>query len=324
MTDKEFIGMLKNIFSTPKTDREATLNNTIINRLNDLEKKLENRVVKHIEDNIRIIEYDTGIRYCVSINHKNSYFYTLEEARKYRDEVLKVKDKALASRELQLLKKEIEIKEYPYNALDVLIETYNSYNTPLDFDINYVLDNFDKHIEYIFKNFNFTSREQTVFNLRFKELKTLEQTGQIIGVTRERIRQTEAKTIRKLRHPSRLKIILYGIDSLKLEEDIKMLEAELALKKANILKEINRINVEGLSSKEIEEYKNSEEYILNTKIENLDLSVRSYNCLRRSNIETLGDIVSMTQEDLIKIRNLGRRSFKEIIDKCKGFGFELR
>lgn len=59
-------------------------------------------------------------------------------------------------------------------------------------------------------------------------------------------------------------------------------------------------------------------------IEELDFSVRTYNCLKRALINTLGDLSKQTMESLSKVRNLGRKSTEEVIDKCKEHGIELR
>lgn len=63
---------------------------------------------------------------------------------------------------------------------------------------------------------------------------------------------------------------------------------------------------------------------LDLKIEDLDLSVRSYNCLKRANINTVGELSQMTEEDLMKVRNLGRKSIKEIIVKLHDNNLSLK
>ena len=60
------------------------------------------------------------------------------------------------------------------------------------------------------------------------------------------------------------------------------------------------------------------------KIENLDLSMRSYNCLKRAGIKTIGDLLNFSYYDLIKIRNLGRKSMKEVLDTIHDLGLKLR
>lgn len=63
---------------------------------------------------------------------------------------------------------------------------------------------------------------------------------------------------------------------------------------------------------------------LETAIEELDLSVRAYNCLKRAGIHTLQDITTMTEDEMMKIRNLGKKSLKEVMDKVKDMGLKFR
>lgn len=60
-----------------------------------------------------------------------------------------------------------------------------------------------------------------------------------------------------------------------------------------------------------------------TRIEELGLTVRSYNCLKKVSINTIGDLLKYTREDLKKVKNLGNKSAKEILEKLKEYGFEL-
>lgn len=60
------------------------------------------------------------------------------------------------------------------------------------------------------------------------------------------------------------------------------------------------------------------------KIEDLDLSVRAYNCLKRVNINTVGDLIEKTEEEMMKIRNLGRKSLKEVVTKLRERGLDLK
>lgn len=63
---------------------------------------------------------------------------------------------------------------------------------------------------------------------------------------------------------------------------------------------------------------------LDKKIEDLDLSVRSYNCLKRANINTVGELTQRTVEEMMKVRNLGRKSLKEVIEKLRDIGLNLK
>lgn len=74
----------------------------------------------------------------------------------------------------------------------------------------------------------------------------------------------------------------------------------------------------------IEKEDNRKEKVLEMSIEELDLSVRSFNCLKRAGINTVEDIISHTDEDMMKVRNLGRKSLEEVISKIENLGLSLR
>ena len=64
--------------------------------------------------------------------------------------------------------------------------------------------------------------------------------------------------------------------------------------------------------------------ILEMNIEEMDLSVRSYNCLKRANIHTVEDLTKKTEDDMLKVRNLGKKSLDEVILKLESFGLKLK
>ena len=66
------------------------------------------------------------------------------------------------------------------------------------------------------------------------------------------------------------------------------------------------------------------EKVLEMTIEELDLSVRSFNCLKRASIDTVEDLINRTEEDMIKVRNLGRKSLEEVIQKLSSLGLSLK
>ena len=66
-----------------------------------------------------------------------------------------------------------------------------------------------------------------------------------------------------------------------------------------------------------------EDKTLKLTIEELDLSVRSFNCLKRANINTVEDLIDKTEEEMMKVRNLGRKSLEEVINKLAGLGLHL-
>lgn len=74
----------------------------------------------------------------------------------------------------------------------------------------------------------------------------------------------------------------------------------------------------------VEKEENKKEKVLEMTIEELDLSVRSYNCLKRAGINTVEDLTNKSEEDMMKVRNLGRKSLEEVISKLNGLGLYLK
>ena len=66
------------------------------------------------------------------------------------------------------------------------------------------------------------------------------------------------------------------------------------------------------------------EKVLEMTIEELDMSVRSFNCLKRAGIDTVEDLVNKTEDDMIKVRNLGKKSLEEVIQKLHSLGLSLK
>jgi DNA-directed RNA polymerase subunit alpha len=74
----------------------------------------------------------------------------------------------------------------------------------------------------------------------------------------------------------------------------------------------------------VEKEEESKDKILEMNIEELDLSVRSYNCLKRAGINTVEELTKKTEEDMMKVRNLGRKSLEEVQQKLEALGLSLR
>ncbi len=74
----------------------------------------------------------------------------------------------------------------------------------------------------------------------------------------------------------------------------------------------------------IEKEEGKKEKVLEMIIEELDLSVRAYNCLKRAAINTVEDLINRTEDDMIKVRNLGRKSLDEVVGKLNALGLALR
>ena len=74
----------------------------------------------------------------------------------------------------------------------------------------------------------------------------------------------------------------------------------------------------------IEREETKKEKVLEMTIEELDMSVRSFNCLKRAGIDTVEDLTNRTEEDMIKVRNLGKKSLEEVIQKLHSLGLDLK
>jgi DNA-directed RNA polymerase subunit alpha len=74
----------------------------------------------------------------------------------------------------------------------------------------------------------------------------------------------------------------------------------------------------------VEKEEDKKEKVLEMTIEELDLSVRSYNCLKRAGINTVQELITKTEEDMMKVRNLGRKSLEEVQEKLEELGLGLR
>ncbi len=64
--------------------------------------------------------------------------------------------------------------------------------------------------------------------------------------------------------------------------------------------------------------------VMNMSIDELELSVRSYNCLKRAGINTVSELTNKTPDEMMKVRNLGRKSLEEVLEKLKDLGLELK
>ena len=74
----------------------------------------------------------------------------------------------------------------------------------------------------------------------------------------------------------------------------------------------------------VEREEKIKEKVLEMTIEELDMSVRSFNCLKRAQIDTVEDLTNRTEEDMIKVRNLGKKSLEEVIQKLQSLGLSLK
>ena len=105
-------------------------------------------------------------------------------------------------------------------------------------------------------------------------------------------------------------------------EEAMALAAKIMIEHLNIVTNLSEIaDVTGIMNAKQEDNKLKK---LETSIDDLDFSVRAYNCLKRAGVNTLGDLTSKSELEMMKIRNLGKKSLKEVIDKIKEMGLKFR
>lgn len=172
-------------------------------------------------------------------------------------------------------------------------------------------------------------REQRMVYAHYRDGDTLAEIAEREGVHTERARQIIAKAVRKLRHPSRRNFLIYGVagknclDSLKRERS-KLSDEVLAL----------RLERDGLAEEigELSDRKQEREQKLQEidtekqtdSLEEMNLSVRSYNCLKRAGCNKLGDVLALVQDGrLMRVRNMGRKSAEEVTRVLREYGFDV-
>ena len=202
-----------------------------------------------------------------------------------------------------------EKKEYPKNLLSQVF--VNGLPTDLPDDVALVL-------EYIIQK-TLTEREGRVLDMRYKRYMTMAAIGEEYGLRAERIRQIEAKAVRKLRHPSRSKYILMGMEGyINYLRDTAVEERLREYKKEIISLEKK---IAELTDTEYEEEKNELE---NAPLAELDLSVRTFNILYRAGYSTVKELLDADAEKIVSLPNLGLKNFSDLIDVLseKGFGWK--
>ena len=249
-------------------------------------------------------------------------FPTLEEAKRARDEWHKVNtDRKIALIKQALLDKEnkelSKYPTYPYNALKIVLN-----DDEIDKLDTELIDKYDEIAqEYL------TDKEYRVLLQHFKDGVSLADISKdaYFQVSAERIRQIAFKGCKKMIHY--LKQYKALVEKEQQEKERLLEKEKLNEYRERLVQEFYR---RGIYTQEMElVFGTIDAYpTLNTQynqitIEDLDLSVRSYNCLRRAGIQTLQELTEKTMFDMMKVRNLGRKSLKEIHEKMLEYGVDF-
>ena len=166
-----------------------------------------------------------------------------------------------------------------------------------------------------------SERESDVLHRRYFDKQTLREVGQVFGVTQERVRQVEAKAIRKLRHPSRV-YMMKTVSACELQKERE--EHQKLRREHELLCKAFEVIAQKPAEPGVVVPMAELAVAMQTPIEDLDFSIRTHNCLRRAGKNSLGDVARMTEHELHNVRNLGRKSAEEVVKKLSEYGLELQ
>lgn len=167
-----------------------------------------------------------------------------------------------------------------------------------------------------------TPREAQILEVRFGlkgELKTLVQAGEHFGIASERVRQIEAQALRKLKHHSRSSYL-----QILTESSAQLLKWDLrqtlrAIHQNKVQKLLDEINREHRSIN----FTTAQFQSLAKSVDEIEITVRSYNCLKNANIKTIWELVQKNEADMLKSRWFGRKSIQEIKTILAAMGLHL-
>jgi len=251
-------------------------------------------------------------------------FPTLEDARAFRDamnaEKLRVKTDDMREKMRKFDNEEIkhaEFEVFPLNILKAMNLSDKSIN-PIFLEAS--------EIESVINAYP-SARETRALLSYYKEQKLLKEIGQELGLTRERVRQIILLGLKKIKN------YILRYDAF-IEKEAENELRERALKDLNAYRSklVEEFKAKGIISADmvavfgeptfVSEFDKLHGYtnLKNIGIEELDLSTRSYNNLKRGGIYTLEDLAKKKVSDLYKIRNMGKKSVKEIKEKAKALG----
>lgn len=179
-------------------------------------------------------------------------------------------------------------------------------------------------LTYCINNF-LNDKEKFVIKEYYQKDRKYKDIAEDLGISKQTISLIRKNALRKLRfNRTRREIIVLGYDRAeKLRRDCYQAETEYVEKREEMLQRTR--SIERIKDKLDEEEKETLEKIkdYHESIDSLELSTRPYNCLWRKGIRYINELLQLTPDDVMSIRNMGRRSYQEIVDKLLQRGLHL-
>lgn len=205
--------------------------------------------------------------------------------------------------------------DFPFNLLAYISENKSSFNYPE----NVTQDTIDG-IHFVC--LSLSDKQQAILYLRFECQQTLEKIGTRFSLSATQIGNIINTSISTWFKTDDIKYIEYGM---KGYVNHLIINKAKCLAESLILEEYNRGYKDGYNeAKGIQTESKNTNDIITVPIENLNLSLHAYNCIKRAKIDTVADLISKTEEDMMKVRNLGRKYFEEVRETLHQMGLSFR
>lgn len=204
------------------------------------------------------------------------------------------------------------ISDYPYNLLVAV--NGDSWEHEIPADINGT-------VEYLLYTF-LSQRENDIMHERYKLCKTYAEIGEKYQLTGERIRKIEGTALKRLRSPKCMKYLQNGIFKTTQTAINNAIEQERLSELANAVAYLRELCIN--KSDFLEKQDSVIETAKTSEIEELCLSVRCYNAVKRAGINKVGDLEKITFKELRHVRNLGKHSLNELVEKLAAYGISFQ
>lgn len=184
----------------------------------------------------------------------------------------------------------------------------------------------DQTVECVIKKMPISN--QQIIRMYYFEHLTTDEIGKKLGISPAIIKTSLSRILYNMRKPRYSSFLFYGKNYYLMQKNKKMDEK---IKKAQTLNSEYQGKIAALrqlqqENEKLEDFLSSNGFdvIAFKSVENLGLSLRTYNCLRRNNISTIGDLMKITKKDLSTLRNMGQKGLMEICDTLKKMDIVLQ